>query len=119
MIENENILRQVLASYARFGDVALIKKVDAGLINKTFLVDAKAASFILQEVSPIFEACVNDDSEAVSRHLSTKGILSPRILKTDAGELYCAKDARVFRALEFIAGHTFHKVNSDKMATES
>jgi Ser/Thr protein kinase RdoA (MazF antagonist) len=105
---------------ARWGDLAgrPHRPYGSGLINKTFLVEGRAGRVILQRLHPVFAATVNEDIDAVTAHLEKKGILTPRILRTDDGALFVlGDDERPWRALTFVDGECFDKVPSSHVAT--
>jgi Ser/Thr protein kinase RdoA (MazF antagonist) len=85
-----------------------------GLINKTFVVrdDAGAPIAALQQLHPIFSAEVNLDIDAVTSHLAARGLVTPRILRTNAGDAWTESGGRVWRALTWIVGDSVHAVPS-------
>ena len=52
---NANIPQKVLEAYKKLGEPQVIKKIDKGLINKTFLINTLEGQHILQEMAPIFD----------------------------------------------------------------
>jgi Ser/Thr protein kinase RdoA (MazF antagonist) len=81
-----------------------------GLINKTFVVSDGAPIAVLQELHPIFGADVNLDIEAVTTHLASRGLVTPRLIRTRNGDAWVERDGRVWRALTYVAGETVHRV---------
>jgi Ser/Thr protein kinase RdoA (MazF antagonist) len=74
----------VLAAWGRAD--ASVKPFGTGLINKTFLVHAEGApDLVIQRLHAIFGPKVNDDIEAVTAHLEKKGLLTPKLVRTDDG----------------------------------
>jgi len=99
---------------------ARIEPVDSGLINRTFLVTgAGGQRHILQWVNPTFTAAVNTDIEAITAHISGHGLLTPRLLRTAAGELCVPASEGHWRMLTWIDGHTVHRATSDHLAREA
>ena len=99
---------------------ARIEPVDSGLINRTFLVTgADGQRHILQWVNPTFTAAVNADIEAITAHISRHGLLTPRLLRTAAGELCVPASEGHWRMLTWIDGHTVHRATSDHLAQEA
>ncbi len=92
---------------------------DGGLINTTFVVGVPPVA-IVQQVNRIFRPEVHEDIEAVTAHLARRGMVTPRLLRTDAGTLY-ATDAggNVWRAMTFVPGVTLHKVTSPALAASA
>ena len=91
-------------------EAAPASPVEAGLINRTFVVSGPAARLVLQWVNPIFGPEVNEDIEAVTAHLAARGLLTPRLVRTRAGALFAADPARGhWRLMTFVDGVTHHK----------
>jgi Ser/Thr protein kinase RdoA (MazF antagonist) len=114
-------LHQAQTIPARYGiHAARIEPVDSGLINRTFLVTgADQQRHILQWVNPTFTPAVNADIEAITTHVAGHGLLTPRLLRTAAGELCVpAKDGH-WRMLTWIDGHTVQRAASDHLAHEA
>lgn len=110
------VVQSALSFYQGLGQPVSIDAIDIGLINKTYKVATNKCKFILQELSPIFDPCVNEDSYRVSNYLEGFGIICPSIIKSDKKDLYVAIDNRIFRALSYIEGRSFHTINSYCMA---
>ena len=79
-----------------------------GLINKTFVVrdDAGKPIAALQQLHPIFAAEVNLDIEAVTAHLASRGLSTPRLLRTLDGRAWVEHEGKLWRALSWIAGES-------------
>jgi Ser/Thr protein kinase RdoA (MazF antagonist) len=78
-----------------------IEPVVIGNINRTYRV----GDTILQRLNPIFGPEVHFDIEAVTAHLESHGILTPRLIPTSAGELWTAgEDGSVWRLQTRIPG---------------
>jgi Ser/Thr protein kinase RdoA (MazF antagonist) len=97
----------VLAAWNRAG--AASERVRGGLINATFLVRG-GEPLILQRLHPIFAAEVNLDIEAVTEHLAAAGLVTPRLVRTAAGDRWLIHDGAVWRAQSFIDGVTMHEM---------
>ncbi len=80
-----------------------------GLINATWSGTLRGARVIAQHVHPAFGPRVHEDIEAVTAHLASKGVLTPRLVRSDRGEL-CVVDAegRSLRVMTFIEGSESH-----------
>ncbi len=101
-----------------------LEAVSGGLINATYAVRASGRPVaVLQRLHPVFGGAVNLDLEAVTAHLAGKGLVTPRLLRTRAGEAWiehpsgepAGEDAggaigRVWRALTWVDGVTVHRV---------
>lgn len=76
-----------------------------GLINRTWLVrDAAGGRAVLQAVNPIFPPAIHEDIEAVTRHLESRGLTTPHLLRTPEGALYVEAEGRTWRLLSHIEG---------------
>ena len=108
-----------LAAWSGLRGEALASAPDAGLINQTFLA-GNPPKFVVQRVNPLFRPVVHEDIEAVTAHLERCGLVTPRLIRTDRGELCSlAEDGAAWRLFNFIPGHTFHRVTSPKLAYEA
>lgn len=93
----------VLAAYGAGAGSA--RPLGSGLINQTFLVDgAPAGRFVLQRLHPVFRPEVNEDVDAVTRHLEQQGLTTPRLLRTADGALSVTHAGHVWRALSWVDG---------------
>jgi len=97
-----------------------VTKQSGGLINRTYRVDGRKGPIIVQRLHPVFAGVVNEDIDIVTKHLETKGLITPRPLRTDAGALW-VEDAEggVWRALTFVDGRAYERLDSPKMAYEA
>jgi Ser/Thr protein kinase RdoA (MazF antagonist) len=89
-----------------------------GLINQTYVVrEAGVPIAVLQRVHPVFAGEVNLDIDAVTAHLAAKGMVTPRLVRTRAGEAWIVAGGRVWRALTWVEGVTVHTVPDPAWAT--
>lgn len=92
---------------------------DAGLINQTHLV-GEPPRYVVQRVNPLFKPVVHEDIEAITAHLAAAGMVTPRLIRTETGELCrVASDGAAWRVFDFVPGRTFHKVTSGALAFEA
>lgn len=103
-------------AWAALRGLPLGETPDAGLINRTLLA-GEPPRFVVQRVNPIFGPAVHDDIEAITAHLERCGMVSARLVPTDAGALW-ANDAEggVWRVLTFVAGETVHRLTEVPVA---
>ena len=95
-----------------------VSVLTGGLINATFRisVDGKPTA-VLQRLHPIFAAAVNFDIDAVTTHLANRGMVTPRLLRTNDDEAWVVDDdGATWRALTWIDGATVHHVTSPEVA---
>lgn len=91
-----------------------------GLINRTFLVEARAGRFVLQKLHPVFAGVVNEDIDAVTAHLQAKGLVTPRPVRTDDGALWVdGPDGRPWRVLSYVEGTSVDAVDTPARAREA
>lgn len=97
--------RRVLAAWRLEG--AACQAWGSGLINQTFRVDAGSAGrFALQRLNRIFDPAINEDIEALTRHLQAKGLSTPRLVPACDGRLWVRHDDAPWRLLTWIDGVT-------------
>ncbi len=95
------------------------RPLDDGLINDTFAVGEPPVA-VVQRQHPAFAPEVNIDIDAVTARLADRGLLTPRVLRTAAGELWHVDaDGRAWRALSWVPGRTIHTVESPAIAREA
>ncbi len=88
---------------------------EAGLINDTFVVGSPPEG-ILQRVNPIFGPDVHLDIEAITAHLASKGIPTPRLVRTSKGKLCVPTTDGAWRLLSFVPGTTIHTISNASQA---
>lgn len=97
-----------------------IQHLNVGLINQSFAVRRSSGDeCILQRVNGIFSTTVNDDIDAVTRHIHSKGLTTPLLIPSKAGNRYVTDDGQVWRLLSRIRGETHESVRTDTEATEA
>jgi Ser/Thr protein kinase RdoA (MazF antagonist) len=85
-------------------DPESLVRATSGLMNPTWYAYARGgAALVLQRVNPIFSAEVNIDIAAVTEHLGSKGLVTPRLVPTRDGALWIEHDG-VWRVLTRIDG---------------
>jgi Ser/Thr protein kinase RdoA (MazF antagonist) len=90
-----------------------IEPLAGGLINATHVVnDAEGPIAVLQRLHPIFGAEVNLDIEAVTAHLASRGLETPRLVRTRDDRAWTEDDGKIWRALTWIDGESVHAVPS-------
>ena len=114
----------VLARYGAFAGGTAVS-FGSGLINRTFLVEKDGQKAIAQRLHKIFAPAVNDDLDAVTAHLAKKGLVTPRLVRTDDGAACVVVDEgdgadRVtWRMITFVAGHSVDQLRSPEQAREA
>jgi Ser/Thr protein kinase RdoA (MazF antagonist) len=93
---------------------------DGGLINETFLAGEPPRAVLQRVNTAIFGLSVHEDIEAVTAHLEARGLVTPRLLRTDSGTLWAqGADGSVWRAMRFVPGRTVHRVADAALAREA
>ncbi|MDP2340903.1 MAG: phosphotransferase [Deltaproteobacteria bacterium] len=111
----------VLSRWGAFA-AAVPTRFGTGLINRTFLVDNGGSKAVLQRLHPIFKPAVNDDLDAVTAWLEKKGLVTPRLLRTDDGASCVAiageseAEGETWRLITFVAGTSVDKLASPEQA---
>jgi len=68
----------------------------------------------------VFGGVVNEDIDAITAFLQSKGLTTPRPVRTDANSLWVDDgEGGVWRALTFVEGQAFHRISSSDMAREA
>lgn len=85
-------------------------------INATYIVRSprsEVGALVLQRLHTVFGAQVHLDIEAVTTHLTSKGVETPCLVRNQSGELWTTDpstpERRVWRALTFVDGVTLHQ----------
>jgi Ser/Thr protein kinase RdoA (MazF antagonist) len=103
-------------------EVPIVQPMGTGLINQTFVVEGSAApQAVLQRLNTaIFVPEVNEDIEAVTRHVERKGLPTPLLRRTHDGRLWHqAQDGSVWRVLSWVDGRTIDRIWSTAEAAEA
>ena len=111
--ERERELAEVAAAWGWDPGAAGVEleAVRGGLINATYAVRVGGRPVaVLQRLHPVFGGAVNLDLEAVTAHLAAKGLVTPRLVRTRAGDAWLERAGRAWRALTWIDGVTVHRV---------
>lgn len=98
------------------------RPADGGLINRTWLVDGADGrpTAVLQWVNPIFSPLVNDDIQAVTAWLATKGLVTARLLRTPDGLLSIPDDdGGHWRLMTYVPGRTLHAMTGPALARQA
>lgn len=89
------------------------QEIEAGHINRTWRIEHARGRYALQWLNPIFAPEVHFDIEAVTRRLEQQGLTTPRLVKTDRGNLWAVDaDGGVWRLMTWIEGEMFLSADS-------
>ncbi|MEZ4403078.1 MAG: aminoglycoside phosphotransferase family protein [Kofleriaceae bacterium] len=90
-----------------------VAALTGGLINATYAVRRDGAPIaVVQRLHPIFAGEVNLDLERVTAHLAARGLVTPRLIRTTAGDAWLVVDGQVWRALTWVDGVAHARVPS-------
>jgi len=109
----QNVPESVLEAYG-LRDAAL-SPITSGWINHTLLVELGSTRFVLQRLHPAFAGRVNQDIDAITRHLDGSDVQVPRVVPTRDGELWVEAE-RPWRLLTFVEGETIDTLDNSARA---
>ena len=92
-----------------------------GLINDTWLAHSAGQLVgVLQRLNTdIFVPQVHEDIAAVTEHVASQGLLTPRLIPSRAGTLWATVNGGVWRRLSPVGERTQHQLNSPAQAEEA
>jgi Ser/Thr protein kinase RdoA (MazF antagonist) len=95
------------------------QRLAGGLINSTWQVGSPPIA-VLQRLHHIFQPEVNLDIAAVTLHLQARGMPTPLVLPTGAGDLYFVdSQGSCWRALTWVDGRSHDTLTGTSMAAEA
>lgn len=95
---------------------ATLTPITVGLVNRTYRVSlSDGRKRILQRLNPIFDAAVNADLDAITAHLASSELDTPRLVRTTTGGL-CVSHEGVWRALTHLEGDVLETVTTPEIA---
>jgi Ser/Thr protein kinase RdoA (MazF antagonist) len=95
----------------------LLRKIDTGLINRSFEVSRGTNRWILQRLNPIFSREIHSNIAAVSAHLHRHNLNSTALIPSQHGKLEVdLEEDGVWRLLTYISGETHDTLRSETMA---
>jgi Ser/Thr protein kinase RdoA (MazF antagonist) len=92
-------------------DGARLAPLGTGLINRTYLVEAGDARFVLQRVNVIFDARIHENIAAVTARLRERGLATLTLVPTTDDRLWI-EDGGVYRLYRHVDGASFDVVRS-------
>ncbi|MEL6183394.1 MAG: phosphotransferase [Myxococcota bacterium] len=108
----------ILSSWAE-AEGGCLTPITTGLINVTYRVDAPKGRFSLQRLAPIFGREVHADIDAVTSHLASKGLTTPRLILTRAGTLDAEAPDGVWRLMTWIDGQCHNHLTDTESARQA
>ena len=87
--------------------VSHLGRLAGGLINQSLLVENDAGTrFVLQKLHPVFAPEVNDNIDLVTSALASRAAVTPRLVRTRAGQTWQRAGDAVWRLLTYIDGRS-------------
>lgn len=100
-----------------------LEKKGEGAINLTYKVtvmgEDEKREYILQRMAPIFSPLLMEDIEAVTLHLTSKGLKTQRVVKTKENKNYVRGEKSWWRLLWCVPGRIFSEVLAAEQAKEA
>ena len=97
-----------------------LEYMDHGLINRTWRMRGEnGARYALQRLSPILGAEIHEDIEAVTAHISARGMATPRLVPTSGGGLYVQRDDGIWRLLTWLEGEFHNRLENPGQAGQA
>ncbi len=85
----------------------------AGLINQTYAVRSAGRELVIQRVSPIFDPTIHHNIRAVTDHLASRGMSTPRLVPAaDGADWIDLGPDGVWRLMTRVPGVTFDRPQS-------
>lgn len=91
---------------------AHVEPLGSGLINDTFAVREGDRDWVLQRVHTVFSPEIHHNIAAVTEHLASKGLATPRLRPTRDGALWSQRSGRSWRVMTRMPGVTFDAMRS-------
>ena len=109
---------EVLKAFGLAADT--LEATSSGLINRTWYVRSTTGDpLVLQRVNAIFAPETNADIDVVTRHLHSRGLLTPALVPTQAGAPWLEFGGAVWRVLTRIDGIIHDSTESPARAAEA
>lgn len=103
----------VRRAFAELAGPLEIRPLAGGLLHESFHVRAGAVEYVLQRVSEVFASGIQDNIQAVTRHLKARGFRCAELLPTSDGQLSAALgDTGRWRLMPHLGGVSFDAVQS-------
>lgn len=106
-------VQQTETALAEWGlEGAVVSTISSGLINDSFFVDHSGERFVLQRVNPIFPTAIHNNIRAVTAHLASKGLTTPRLLPNRDGGWFSEIDGSVWRVMQRVPGESLGRLDT-------
>lgn len=116
-----NIKEIIYQYFPESADISF-KQYKKGAINLTYHLvvreNGEKKDYILQKMSNIFDVSMMEDIEFITKYLSTKNIMTQKVVKTLNGENFVRDGISWWRVLTYIDGKVFSAITSVNQARE-
>ncbi|MBW2712181.1 MAG: aminoglycoside phosphotransferase family protein [Deltaproteobacteria bacterium] len=93
------------------------RRLQIGLINDSFSVQDQGQEYILQRINPTFSIGIQENIQAVTRHLKQKGMQTLELMLTKDGGTYTTlENGEHYRLMTRVPGISFDTVDSPTQA---
>lgn len=90
-----------------------MERLSVGIVNQTWRVTSGSSEFIAQCLNEVFAPGIQENIELVSNHLDERGLMAPRLLRTQEAALFAQlQDGSRWRVMERLPGVAFHRCES-------
>lgn len=97
-----------------------LEPIAIGLVNRTFRVRIEGEPrLILQRLHPAFRGEVNLDLETIAAHVESRGMLTPRLVRTRDGRAWIDHEGLAWRAITHLDGETLPRITDPHLARET
>ncbi len=118
VIEHPPVAERVASAWSLLPDS--IRPLGTGLINRTWLARARDGELrVLQQLNPMFPPAVMEDIAAVTAHLATCGLLTPRLVPDRDGRLWLPDPGGAWRVLTHVPGRVLDAIANESQASEA
>lgn len=102
-------------SHFDLSEIQTIQPISTGNINQTFFVKTTHKQYALQKIHPIFSIDVQQNIQAVTTHVGSKGFPTTLLTKTKENALQVVLDQDIWRLMDWIEGTTYQKLHHPDM----
>jgi len=100
--------------------LAVTPFADGGLINDTYTAGDPPVYAVQRVNARVFAPTVHQDIDAVTRHVAARGLVTPRLVPTDTGELcHITPEGEIWRVMTWVPGVTVQRVDGPARAREA
>jgi len=110
-------VQEILPKYGFYKPTC--EPITIGLIHDTYKIESKGKVYILQKLHALYNSNNPTNYDAVTKHLSEKGLEAQHVVPTIAGSISYQDGEDLWRVLTFIPGEIHETVQDVEMAFEA